>query len=375
MEFAHIAKSTNWKETIKKSKRKKKKEKHRTQLKKSAKTFASFIQNEKWDKKKPTSDSEHESTGKDWVMSERSLKMEAHRARQRANIIKRRSLPSTHRSNSASSTASSISAIIMGINNYSRTRTGSTTSIRSIESKQLQVRRMGTKLELQAGASQHGTTWGKELRENIEILYDYLCGPKEKQEEKMLKPAELMICSKMYDATKFCSSDEARAQIEMISGKHGDQSCDKDHFVIYLEKCLLHCGEYAPDIVNEWIKELKKSSAIEVSDTLKLILKGSQDKSSISRHESKKSRGLFSRIFGRNNSSSSSRSSSSSSMNVSDRQSSKRETKKKSSSVGVSTHVLRRRSSSDHPSLGVSKSLMLGKPSSKFDHSSYKRLD
>ena len=228
--------------------------------------------------------------------------------------------------------------------------------------------------------------WVMKLREEINEFYDKLC-PKDPQKDNKLKPEQIQLLSKFYGSKQFCTLDEARAQIEVITGKPGDQSCNKDEFLIYLEKCLIHCGEHAPDIVAEWHKKLRTTYvdrdreterlkhtheqthkyryASQVRDMFHFI--GSKKKRKKKRsNRNKKKRGLFSRIFG--------------SAPDSKKAEEKEKVRKDASasfplsasmgpqSIGSERSSLRRHGSS----FRNERSVLLGKPTTKFDHYSQK---
>ena len=184
-------------------------------------------------------------------MSEMSLKQEVHRARQVANIVNKRmwnNASSNLRRGSAASTSSMISALTAH-RTPRRSRTASMQSQSSMKSDRAYDKLSEARLHCSED------NWVMKLREEINEFYDKLC-PKDPQKDNKLKPEQIQLLSKFYGSKQFCTLDEARAQIEVITGKPGDQSCNKDEFLIYLEKCLIHCGEFAPDIVREWHQKL-----------------------------------------------------------------------------------------------------------------------
>ena len=212
-----------------------------------------------------------------WHMSEKSLKAEVHRARQVASIVNKRAWNSamSHSSNRRDSASSMISVFTSHLSHHTprRSRTHSMQSVGSAKSE-----RAYDKLR-EARLHTSDDNWVIQLRAEINRLYDSLCGPKDPQADNKLKPEQLQLLSKLYGSKQFCTLDEARAQIEVITGKPGDQSCDKDHFLIFLEKCLIHCGENAPGIVASWHKELQTTyvtrfgeSVTYVSNTYRLSI-------------------------------------------------------------------------------------------------------
>ena len=163
--------------------------------------------------------------------------------------------------------------------NNAAPRGRSFSSIASLDS--LQDREMGRIEFIRDLKVSNSVEWAQILEKKIEHLFNLLCSSDLQQQhihdsdqgQRTMNINQLRRLS-LASSTNLCSVPAAESEMARIAHTPGALSCDCDTFKIYVESRLIHTGEHATAIVDQWIENINASELRSATKILTNVVGG-----------------------------------------------------------------------------------------------------